>query len=47
LHRWADRIRGWSEDGQDVFVYFDNDMKVKAPGDAMKLLDLLDLSQEP
>jgi uncharacterized protein YecE (DUF72 family) len=47
LHRWADRIRGWSDDGQDVFVYFDNDMKVKAPGDAMKLLDLLDLSQEP
>jgi uncharacterized protein YecE (DUF72 family) len=47
LHRWADRIRGWSEDGQDVFVYFDNDIKVKAPGDAMKLLDLLDLSQEP
>jgi uncharacterized protein YecE (DUF72 family) len=24
LGRWADRIAGWSEDGRDVFMYFDN-----------------------
>jgi uncharacterized protein YecE (DUF72 family) len=47
LRRWADRIRGWADEGQDVFVYFDNDIKVKAPADAMTLLNLLDLSQEP
>jgi len=28
-------------DGRDVFVYFDNDVKVKAPFDAMKLADRL------
>ena len=42
LERWSKRIRGWAPD-HDVFVYFDNDMKVKAPGDAMALLALLDL----
>jgi uncharacterized protein YecE (DUF72 family) len=40
LERWSKRIRTWATD-HDVFVYFDNDMKVKAPGDAMALLELL------
>jgi uncharacterized protein YecE (DUF72 family) len=40
LDKWAARIRAWSPD-HDVFVYFDNDMKVKAPGDAMSLLERL------
>jgi uncharacterized protein YecE (DUF72 family) len=39
LDRWADRIRGWAEhpDVAAVRVYFDNDVKVRAPYDAMSL----------
>ena len=40
LRVWADRIRGWAEQA-DVVVYFDNDVKVHAPHDAMRLADLL------
>ena len=38
LDRWAGKIRAWSDAGQDVFVYFDNDVKGYAPHDAMALL---------
>lgn len=38
LDEWAGKVRGWAEHG-DVFVYFDNDVEVKAPGDAMALAD--------
>jgi uncharacterized protein YecE (DUF72 family) len=31
LASWARRIRSWNKDGRDVYVYFDNDVKVKAP----------------
>ena len=41
LDRWADLVRGWADDGADVYVYFDNDMKVRAPYDAMALSDRL------
>jgi uncharacterized protein YecE (DUF72 family) len=41
LDRWADRVRGWLADGRDSFVYFDNDIKVRAPYDAMALADKL------
>ncbi|WP_263730101.1 DUF72 domain-containing protein [Cellulomonas sp. SG140] len=41
LTLWADRIRGWADEGHDVVVYFDNDVKVRAPFDAMALADLL------
>lgn len=41
LDRWARRIRGWLGDGLDVHVYFDNDVKVRAPFDAMALADRL------
>ncbi|MBC3189838.1 DUF72 domain-containing protein [Pseudonocardia sp. C8] len=41
LDTWADRIRGWAAEGRDVVCYFDNDMKVHAPADAMALLDRL------
>jgi uncharacterized protein YecE (DUF72 family) len=34
---WADRIAGWADRGLDVFVYFDNDIKVRAPYDAQAL----------
>ncbi|WP_084789356.1 DUF72 domain-containing protein [Saccharomonospora iraqiensis] len=41
LRRWARRIGRWHADGLDVFVYFDNDVKVKAPEDARALADLV------
>ena len=44
LEVWADRIRGWHSAGRDVVVYFDNDVKVRAPFDAMRLHELLDLT---
>ncbi len=37
LDRWAERVREWSAGGRDVFAYFDNDVKVRAPFDAMAL----------
>ncbi len=42
LERWAVRIRAWLAADRDVYVYFDNDMKVRAPFDAMSLARLLD-----
>lgn len=41
LRVWADRIRNWTAAGLDVFGYFDNDIKVRAPYDAMSLRRLL------
>lgn len=41
LDAWAARIRRWDEAGRDVYVYFDNDVKVRAPVDAMALADRL------
>ena len=43
LASWARRIRAWAKDGHDVYVYFDNDVKVKAPFDALNLMRMLDL----
>lgn len=40
LRRWADRIRDWRRTC-DVYVYFDNDAKVHAPFDAMRLAQVL------
>ena len=42
LAEWAERIRGWSADGRDAFVYFDNDLKGFAPHDARRLISLLE-----
>lgn len=44
LDDWASRIRRWAvgtrtEKGRDVYVYFDNDAKVHAPHDAIRLTD--------
>ncbi|QFU85910.1 DUF72 domain-containing protein [Amycolatopsis sp. YIM 10] len=44
LKDWAKKVRAWHKRGLDVYVYFDNDMKVKAPGDARKLAEFLGLS---
>jgi uncharacterized protein YecE (DUF72 family) len=37
LDAWAQRLRGWQARGRSVYVYFDNDVKVRAPFDAMNL----------
>lgn len=37
LDRWARDIRAWLRDGLDVYAYFDNDVKVRSPYDAMGL----------
>jgi uncharacterized protein YecE (DUF72 family) len=44
LASWARRIRQWDEDGRDVYVYFDNDVKVRAPYDAQTLMRKLRLT---
>lgn len=48
LRTWADRIDGWltgagTPDGRprDVYVYCDNDVKVRAPYDAIRLRELV------
>ncbi len=37
LRGWASTICGWAEQGHDSYVYFDNDVKVRAPFDALTL----------
>lgn len=37
LDTWAERVRGWTAAGFDVYAYFDNDIKVMAPRDAIDL----------
>jgi uncharacterized protein YecE (DUF72 family) len=46
LAQWARRIRAWDRGGRDVYVYFDNDVKVKAPFDAVSLMKKLRLVDE-
>jgi uncharacterized protein YecE (DUF72 family) len=41
LDRWAGKVGEWLASGQDAYVYFDNDAKVRAPIDAMGLRDRL------
>lgn len=41
LDAWAARCASWRDAGLDVFVYFDNDVKVRAPFDAMALAERL------
>jgi uncharacterized protein YecE (DUF72 family) len=43
LDLWARRIRSWDRAGKDVYVYFDNDVKVRAPFDALNLMEKLGL----
>ena len=44
LDAWAAKITSWTEQGCDVYVYCDNDAKVRAPYDAMGLLARLGLT---
>lgn len=41
LDRWAQRLEDWEARGRDGYCYFDNDAKVRAPFDAIALLDRL------
>ncbi|SDS02828.1 DUF72 domain-containing protein [Microlunatus soli] len=41
LDAWADKINSWADQVDDVFVYFDNDAKVRAPYDAIGLIERL------
>lgn len=41
LRHWADLIRGWREEGREVWGYFDNDGSAYAVRNATSLIDLL------
>jgi uncharacterized protein YecE (DUF72 family) len=41
LDEWAAKVRDWQ---RDTYVYFDNDVKVRAPFDAMALMERLGVS---
>ena len=47
LDTWAARVGEWRDLGRDVFVYFDNDVKVHAPYDAQRLAARLGIGPEP
>ena len=38
IERWAQTVEGWVDAGQDAYIYFDNDSKVRAPIDAVSLI---------
>ena len=46
LDRWAAKVAAWADTGRDVFVYFDNDVKVRAPQDAQNLADRLGVGSD-
>jgi uncharacterized protein YecE (DUF72 family) len=37
LDAWASKINAWARQVNDIYVYFDNDVKVRSPYDAMAL----------
>ena len=41
LDRWAERLNAWSAEGRDVFVYFINGAKIRAPAAAQALIQRL------
>jgi uncharacterized protein YecE (DUF72 family) len=46
LAGWADRVVGWAAGHHRVHVYFDNDVKVRSPFDAMSLAGMVDERRE-
>jgi uncharacterized protein YecE (DUF72 family) len=46
LSEWTRRIKSWNRQGCDVFVYFDNDQKSAAPGDAFRLRQMVRQSHD-
>jgi uncharacterized protein YecE (DUF72 family) len=47
LREWARRIASWREARRDVYVYFDNDIRSAAPGDARALVTLTGTREQP
>jgi uncharacterized protein YecE (DUF72 family) len=47
LAAWAARIRRWTGEGRDVYVYFDNDQHAYAPHDALDLARLAEAGPPP
>ena len=47
LDMWTRTIRPWLDAGLDTHVYFDNDVKVRAPVDAIGLLHRFDAAPQP
>jgi uncharacterized protein YecE (DUF72 family) len=47
LRAWAARIRVWTGEGRDVYVYFDNDQHAYAPHDAADLTRLVKAEPGP
>jgi len=49
LDEWAAKVSGWRAPraGRDVYVYFDNDAKVHAPFDALRLRERVDVLDAP
>lgn len=41
LAQWVERIKEWSDDGKDVYLYFDNDEQGFAPQNALELKDMV------
>jgi uncharacterized protein YecE (DUF72 family) len=41
LRAWADRVRRWTGEGRDAYVYFDNTAEGFAPRDAARLAELV------
>ena len=39
LDFWAEKVRAWLAAGQDAYVYFDNDVRGRAPYDAVALIE--------
>ncbi|RZS90049.1 uncharacterized protein YecE (DUF72 family) [Motilibacter rhizosphaerae] len=46
LDAWAERISAWRAAGLDTYAYFDNDVKVRAPFDALGLAQRLGIAWE-
>jgi len=47
LDAWAGKIGAWRGVGHDVYVYFDNDARVHAPFDAMRLAERVGVRPPP
>jgi uncharacterized protein YecE (DUF72 family) len=47
LDTWAERVRGWAATGREVFVFLDNDVKARAPFDAVGLAGRLGVQWPP
>jgi len=47
LDDWAATVRRFAESGRDVFVYFENDAKVHAPFNAIRLAEKLAAACDP